>query len=78
MITKIYDNYYTYEVGVKNVGYITEWSVGKDTVDIFRIADENNKIIVFHGYTHKDYVVEHDDEPIEDGQITLFDLKEID
>lgn len=74
MITKISDKDDTYQVGVNNVGFITEWSVGKDTVDIFRIADENDKIIVFHGFTHKDYVVEHDDEPVARGQITIFEI----
>lgn len=74
MITKISDKDDTYQVGVNNVGYITEWSVGKDTVDIFRIADENDKIIVFHGFTHSDYVVEHDDEPVAGGQISIFDI----
>lgn len=74
MITKISDKDDTYQVGVNNVGYITEWSVGKDTVDIFRIADENDKIIVFHGFTHNDYVVEHDGEPVPDGQLDIWSM----
>lgn len=74
MITKISDKDDTYQVGVNNVGYITEWSVGKDTVDIFRIADVNDKIIVFHGFTHNDYVVEHDDEPVPDGQLDIWSM----
>ena len=74
MITKISDKDDTYQVGVNNVGYIREWSVGKDTVDIFRIADENDKIIVFHGFTHNDYVVEHDDESVPGGQLDIWSM----
>lgn len=74
MITKICDKKYCYELGKNSVGSITEWCVNKDTVDIYRIADEDDNLIVFHGFTHKDYVVEHDDEPIIGGQMSIFDI----
>ncbi|MBF0842330.1 hypothetical protein IR128_11475 [Staphylococcus lentus] len=74
MITKIYDDKYSYEVGKDNVGIITQWRVNKDSVDIYRIADKDNNLIIFHGFTHKDYVVEHDDEPILGRQMSIFEI----
>ncbi|WP_436875362.1 hypothetical protein [Mammaliicoccus sciuri] len=73
MITKIYDDKSCFEVGKDQVGEITEWRVNKDTVDIYRIADNKGNLVIFHGFTHKDYVVEHDDEPVSDGQLSIFD-----
>lgn len=74
MITKIYDDKSCYEVGKDQVGEITEWRVNKDTVDIYRIADNKGNLIIFHGFTHKDYVVEHDDEPVAGKQLSIFDM----
>ncbi|MFF7217928.1 hypothetical protein [Mammaliicoccus sciuri] len=74
MIRKIYDDKCSYEVGKNNVGIITQWRVNKDSVDIYRIADKDNNLIIFHGFSHKDYIVEYDDEPIENGQMSIFEL----
>lgn len=74
MITKIYDNKTCYEVGKDNVGAITEWRVNKDVVDIYRIADKNDNLIIFHGFTHKDYVVEHTDKAVVEKQLSIFDI----
>ena len=76
MITKIYDDKTRYEVGKNQVGEITEWRVNKDTVDIYRIADNKGNLIIFHGFTHKNYVIEHDDEPIAGGQIDIWSMLE--
>ncbi|WP_158259728.1 hypothetical protein [Mammaliicoccus sciuri] len=41
------------------------WEI--DTVDIYQIADKKRNLIIFHGFIHRFYVVEHDDEPVARG-----------
>ena len=57
MITKVYDEKSCYEIGQDGVGNITEWRVNVDVVDIYRIADENGKLLAFKGYINKDYKI---------------------
>ncbi|MFI3377635.1 hypothetical protein [Mammaliicoccus sciuri] len=53
MITKISDEKSCFEVGKNNIGYITEWRVDEDVVDIFRIADINGHLLAFKGFIKK-------------------------
>ena len=74
MITKISDKKRTIEVGKNNVAYITPWSVDKDVVDIYRVADADNCVIEFKGYINKKYKIEHDSKAAvtKPEQMTLF------
>ena len=73
MITKVYDEKSCYEVGKDDVGNITEWRVNVDVVDIYRIADENGKLLAFKGFINKDYKIEHT-EKLTKKQLSIFDL----
>lgn len=73
MIIKISDKKRTIEVGKNGVAYITEWAVDKDVVDIFRIADSENRVIEFKGYINKKYKIEHDSQAAaKPEQMSLF------
>lgn len=74
MITKISDENSCFEVGKNNVSYITEWRVDEDVVDIFRIADENNKLIAFKGYVNKQYRIEKAKVAGVKKQLSIFDI----
>lgn len=73
MITKISDEKSCFEVGKNGVGTITEWRVDEDVVDIFRIADENGKLLAFKGYINKNYKIEHT-EKLTKKQLSIFDI----
>lgn len=74
MITKISDENSCFEVGKNNVGYITEWRVDEDVVDIFRIADDNHKLITFKGYVNKQYRIEKSKVVDVKKQLSIFDI----
>lgn len=74
MITKISDENSSFEVGKNNVGYITEWRVDEDVVDIFRIADDNHKLITFKGYFNKQYRIEKSKVAGVKKQLSIFDI----
>ena len=73
MITKVYDEKSSYEIGQDGVGNITEWRVNVDVVDIYRIADENGKLLTFKGFINKNYKIEHT-EKINKKQLSIFDI----
>lgn len=73
MITKVYDEKSCYEIGQDGVGNITEWRVNVDVVDIYRIADENGKLLTFKGFINKNYKIEHT-EKITKKQLSIFDI----
>lgn len=73
MITKVYDGKSCYEIGQDGVGNITEWRVNVDVVDIYRIADENGKLLTFKGFINKNYKIEHT-EKITKKQLSIFDI----
>ncbi|WP_239719601.1 hypothetical protein [Mammaliicoccus sp. G-M31] len=73
MITKVYDEKSCYEIGQDGVGNITEWRVNVDVVDIYRIADENGKLLTFKGFINKNYKIEHT-EKLTKKQLSIFDI----
>ncbi|WP_204236078.1 hypothetical protein [Mammaliicoccus sciuri] len=74
MITKISDENSCFEVGKNNIGYITEWRVDEDVVDIFRIADENHNLIAFKGYVNKQYRIEESEVAGVKKQLSIFNI----
>lgn len=73
MITKVYDEKSCYEIGQDGVCDITEWRVNVDVVDIYRIADENGKLLTFKGFINKNYKIEHT-EKLTKKQLSIFDI----
>lgn len=74
MITKISDEKSCFEVGKNGVGTITEWRVNVDVVDIYRVADDNHKLIAFKGYVNKQYRIKKSKVAGVKKQLSIFDI----